>query len=530
LPEISLQRLGELTLVRQLALLVGLAAVVAVGVSVFVWSQKPGMVPLYSDLDAADAGEVRDALTSAGIKHRLSGSGGVLVPGGELHAARLKLAERGLPNSAGVGFEMIREEQGFGVSQFIENARYQRALETELVRTISEMRPVRRARVHLAIPKRSAFAREHKPASASVLLELYSGRSLQPHQIAAIANLVASSVPEMESSQVTVVDQQGRLLNEPGDDSEMAMNAGQFEYLRRVEQSYVDRIETLLRPITGPGRVSAQVAVDMDFTSSEATREAYEPDREAIRSEQVVEDRSGEAGEAGVPGAASNKPDGEAPAKATAEAAESESVRRESTRNYELDRTIEHNREPPGRIQRMSVAVLVDHIPKPNDQGEIVPAGLNDAQLAEIERLVRDAVGFDAARGDTVSVVNAPFYQAPMDDAAPSAPMWDQPAMHDWARQIFGVVVVLVLLLAVLRPMLRQLLSQPSWHDMRDVTPRDDEVGEDQLSLSGAGGSTAALGAGGGGYEQKLMLAREAVNQDAKRVAQVVKKWVNDDG
>lgn len=549
--EISLQRLSKNTLVRQLAMLVGLAAVVAVGVSVFVWSYKPGMVPLYSDMSPGDTSEVMQLLDSAGIRHELSRNGSILVTGSDLHRARLKAAEGGVSGNAGVGFETMQEDQGFGVSQFVENARYQHALETELMRTITEMRPVRRARVHLAIPKRSAFARHEKPASASVLLELYSGHSLQPQQIAAITNLVASSVPNIEAGQVTVVDQHGRLLNDPARDDGVQMSSTQFEHVRRVEDSYRDRVEALLTPVTGPGRVRAQVTVDMDFTASEQTREAYQSDPALMRSEKLVEERSGSRssrsvggaqGAGGVPGAASNQPGGASVAtagEAGSSLNDAENMRRESTRNYELDKTIEHNREPPGRIRRLSVAVLVDHVPQPGAEGKTVSAALSAGQLDEIRSLVREAVGFDEARGDKLSVVNAPFVKEVIEDGdAFSSPFWETPALQAWARQIFGLLVVVILLLAVVRPMIRQFMAQPNWHDLRDVTPRDDELGADSLSLSGAAGAAAAGTAARsaapqpapmGAFDQKLMLAREAVEQDPRRVAQVVKKWVSDD-
>ncbi|MEQ8799383.1 MAG: flagellar basal-body MS-ring/collar protein FliF [Salinisphaeraceae bacterium] len=525
----TLQDVAAQPAVRQTLLLAGLAAAVAVGLFIFFWAQKPAFVTLYGGLGSEDVAAVTQSLDTAGISHRLSAAGTVSVPAGELHTARLKLAEQGLPSGSGSGFEMMAESQGFGVSQFMENARYQHALETELVRTISAMQPVKSARIHLATPKRTAFAREREAASASVFLDLHPGRSLTDNQIAAIANLVASGVTDMAADDVTVVDQRGRLLNGGKRDSRVAMSATQFDYLRRVEDSYADRVESLLTPVTGAGRVRAEVAVDMDFSVTERTSENFEPKPEAIRSEQILEnsDNGGTNGIAGgIPGATSNQPP-EAGAEAR-DAAGTRSVRRESTRNFELDRTISHTRNASGDIQRLSVAVLVDNVPRTNAQGVTESVPLTDAEITRLESLVRDAVGFNADRGDTVSVMNAAFVSPEITDM-PAAPIWQSPALRDWGRQIMGGLLVLILLFAVLRPVLRQILSQPNFNAMRNVTPVEDELGDDRLTLSGPRAAAAAA-VSDGPYEQQLMLARQAVSNDAKRVAQVVQTWVKQDG
>src|SRR5690606_31360390 len=296
--------------------------------------------------------EATDLLRAAQIPFKLDqATGAISVPEANLHDARLKLAGSGLTESGRLGFEMMERDPGFGVSQFVENARYQHALETELVRTISTLRPVRDARVHLAIPKPSAFTRQREAASASVVLELRSGALLERNQVDAIVHLVSSSIPDLAPERVTVVDQNGRLLSSNGQDSASALSAAQFEQVRRQETSYNQRIRELLAPLTGSGRVNAEVTVDMDFSVTE------EPQK--LRSEQVSENTTAGEGPQGIPGATSNTPPGAVaeqqadgtPLPGTATAAATGTSSRSATRNFELDRTLQHTRQPAGRIR-----------------------------------------------------------------------------------------------------------------------------------------------------------------------------------
>lgn len=521
------QRLQDLPGLRQLLLLLALAGAVAAGLWAFSWSQAPAYTPLFSGLENADSAAVADALRAAQIPFRLENDGSIAVPEAQLHDARLKLAAQGLPEGARGGFEMIEGEQGFGTSQFIEGARYQHALEIELARTIGTLKPVREARVHLALPKQTAFATQRQPAGASIVLDLYPGRILDDNQIAAIVHLVSNSIPELAPERVTVVDQSGRLLTQSDPDSEAAISAQQFEQARRLEQAYVQRVVTLLEPMTGAGRVSAQVAVDMDFSESEEARESFTPDPAKIRSEQTSEQSSGananatgaNAPAAGVPGATSNTPPA---AGATAQTAQnSQSLSRTATRNFELDRTVSHTRQPGGRVKRVTAAVIIDHIAN----GEAEGRALTAEEVTKIEGLVRQAVGFDEERGDAVSVMNAPFVRAAAEQAPDDAPLWQNPVLKDGARLLAGLVIVLVLLFAVLRPALRGLLGAPS---RREHLPAE----FDALALAGAGGgvSDAVLIESGPNarerYQERLRLAREAVAQDPKKVAQVMKGWV----
>jgi len=354
--------------VRQVLLLVGVAGSVAIGIALFLWSQSPAYTQLYGDLAERDRSQVVEALRTAGIDFRLDpGTGAVMVPDARVHDARLELAANGLPEGTGMGLEMIKEPQGFGVSQFMENARYQHALETELARTIRNVRSVQEARVHLAMPKQTAFVRDREGASASVMLSLYGGRQLEPEQADAIVHLVASSVPNLMAKDVTLIDQHGRMLSSNGEGNGYALTASQFEHTRTVEQSYRERIVDLLTPLVGAGNVRAQVVADIDFTVKEETRENYDPESTVVRSETVSErQRSGGSDAAqGIPGALSNQPPeagGVAPQEGEAAAASAVNTSREATRNFEVDKTVSRVIAPTGAIRRLSVAVLIDRM------------------------------------------------------------------------------------------------------------------------------------------------------------------------
>ncbi|ROH87851.1 flagellar basal body M-ring protein FliF [Stagnimonas aquatica] len=568
----NLRSLGErvraIPGLSQLLLLTGLAAAIAAGLSLFMWSRAPGFQPLYSGLPEQDVALMADALTAAGIENRVDPDTGALtVPAAQLRAARLKLAGQGLPKAGGVGFEAIRGEQGFGVSQFIESARYQNALETELVRTISALQPVKSARVHLAIPKASAFARGRSTPSASVLVELHPGRTLTAQQVASIVHVVSSSVPELPASAVTVVDQAGDLLTDDSRDSAGALTSSQFEHVRRVEDDYTRRVQEILRPLTGSGRISAQVVADMDFTAAEQTEEQYQPNPQAIRSEQTREERDAAVAARGVPGATSNKPPEVAPPVAAAAPAASDPnspvastaptppvpaatagsgveasgpQSRSSSRNYEIDKTVRYSKQAPGRIQRLSVAVLVDYLPRPDGKGGMVPSALKPEELSRMEALVKEAVGFDAQRGDSVTVQNAPF--APTEAyVEPELPLLERPELRDVAREALGALVLLVLIIAVVRPLMRNLFGGP---DRKVLTPEQLAALAPPEVAAGVPGTLAALPGQGvpalaqgedelplpapaaSVYDQRLERARQAVREDPKRVAQVMRAWI----
>jgi flagellar M-ring protein FliF len=541
-------RLQDIPAVRQLGLLAMVAATIALGLWLFFWSQKPDFVPVQAGLDAKSTAEASELLRGARIPFKLDPATGALaVPVDQIGEARMALAAAGLPSSSGNGFESIQGDQGFGTSQFIESARYQHAQEIELARTIANLRPVREARVHLALPKPSAFTRQKEPASASVVLQLGAGSTLEQGQVNAIVHLVASSIPGLPPERVTVVDQFGRMLSNADPQSDDAIGARQFEQQRRQESVYVQRIEELLEPMIGRGRVSAKVSVDMDFAQTEEASERYGPQPAMVRSEQVSESGSALGSDTvaqGVPGSASNTPDAAADAAAApaaaAQAAASGPGSRSAVRNYEIDRTLTHTRQAPGRIRRVTAAVLVDNIAPPPSNAPGAAAApaegraLSAAEITRIETLVQQAIGFDAVRGDVVSVVNAPFARHVLDLPADGPPLWQHPRARELGRLVFGSLAVLLLIFTVLRPATRQLLSGRA----ATATALAPPAGvDDELPVSLSAPATAQVAAqsqhapaAAMNFDEKLGIARTAVSTDPKRVAQVVRDMVESDG
>lgn len=521
---------------KPLAMLIGIAAAVAAGVGVVLWSKEPTYGLLYGNLGQQDAAQVAQALESNGVPYKIDSTGAIVVPSERVHDARLKLAAQGLPEGDG-GFAVMSKDPGFGVSQFMEGARYQHALETELARTISNLQAVEGARVHLALPRQSAFVRDRRPPSASVFLQLKPGRRLESEQVTAIINLVASSIPELEADQVTVVDQQGRLLSAPDSHDELAAREKQLEIARGMEERYTQRVEELLAPLVGPGRVRAQVVADVELSTTEEAREQYRPESQIVRSEQTAEESSRNgAGPQGVPGALTNQPPspgvalppgvpatGQA-ALATGEttaAATPDNVSRQATRNYEIDRTIAYTRQPAGRLKRLTVAVLIDNLRTTAEDGTVAETALTPEQVENITRLVKDAVGFDQTRGDSVNVVNASFRgeMAPQDIQVDAIPPWERPLVRDIAKLLSGLIVLLVLVLAVLRPLVRGLLAAPR---VVHVPPPALPGAEAALSSQQMGGPQLD-------YDGQIAQARSLVSQDPARVAQVVRTWVGKD-
>jgi flagellar M-ring protein FliF len=503
---------AALPAVRQIGLLVGVALSIALGIVIVLWARGPSYSLLYSQLSDRDAGDVVQALQTANIPYRLEGSA-VQVPAAQVHEARLKLASQGLPHGTGRGLELIEESNTFGVSELMEGARYQHMLETELARTIASLQPVENARVHLAIPKQSVFVRDRRPASASVMVQLYPGRTLEETQVAAVVHLVASSVPELEAGQVTVVDQQGRLLTMPESSQDMELSAQQFDYVRRVEGDYARRIEDLLTPLVGMDRVRATVTVDMDFTVAEETRETFNPEKPAIRSEQTSNEQhtGGDGMAAGIPGALSNQP----PAGGTATPPPVQTAQ-QATRNYEVDRTVAHVRQPTGMIRKVNAAIVIDNWQRPAAKGKFESVPLSEDELARFTALARGAVGFDQSRGDSVNVVNAPFHT---EEAAPieALPWYEHPLLRDLLKQGLGALLVIGVLLVLVRPIVRGLLQAPAPapalpHRAAAFLQAPAAELPPQVSV-----------------QQRMAVARSVASEDPRRVAHVVKTWMSGD-
>ena len=566
-----LENLAEMSVLRQLGLLVGLAASVAIGFAVVLWSQQPDYRPLYGSLNGMDASQVVDTLTTSGIDYTIEpNSGALLVKADDLARARMRLAAAGVaPTDNSVGFEILDREQSLGTSQFMEATRYRRGLEGELARTVASLNNVKAARVHLAMPKASVFVRDERKPSASVLVELYPGRALEPSQVMAIVNLVATSVPELDKGQVTVVDQKGNLLSDQQELSELSMAGKQFDYTRRMETLFTQRVHNILQPVLGTGRYKAEVSADVDFSSVESTSEMFNPDQPALRSEQQVnEQRQSSLPPQGVPGALSNQPPGPAaaPQQAAGAAAPAGPIaagqplvdangqqimdpvtgqpmlapypadkREQSTRNFELDRSISYTRQQQGRLRRLSVAVVVDdqlRVDPATGESSRVPWTTDD--LARFTRLVQDSVGFDASRGDSVSVINTAF-TASQGEEIPDIPFYTQPWFWDIVKQVLGVLFILVLVFGVLRPVLNNItgggrgkeLAGSGDVELGSMAGLDGELSDDRASLGGP--QSIMLPSPSEGYDAQLNAIKSLVAEDPGRVAQVVKEWINAD-
>ncbi|WP_028877536.1 flagellar basal-body MS-ring/collar protein FliF [Teredinibacter turnerae] len=538
---------NNLNLIRQAGLMVGLAASVAIGFAVVLWSQGEDYKPLYGSLDRLDSAEVGQVLDFNDIPYKIDGStGALLVPVDKLQKARILLAENGIQGDKTIGFELLDQEQPLGTSQFMEATRYRRSLEGELARTIASINSVRSARVHLAIPKRSVFVRDGREPSASVFLDLYPGRPIKPKQIAGIANLVAASIPELDSTNVTIVDQKGNLMEVAPEDEKLVQASQHLDYTRKVEDDIVLRIRRLLTPIIGDANFKTEVAADLDFTEMEQAAETFNPDLPAIRSEQTSEEqRIGAGGPGGIPGALTNQPpaDGAAPEVAVpggggdGQTPPQQSQSR-ATRNYELDRTVSYTKHQKGRLRRLTVAVVVDDKVQRNaETGEATRVPWTEAELERLAILVRDAVGFSAARGDSVNVLNEPFV-AQLDFDSGDLPIWKEDWFLSLAKQLAGFLIIVALILGLMRPVLKSLAGAgaktKAEEEAKELEALQaagidsfDSLSDETVTLTG--GDALALPSPEETYEQQLNAVKGLVAEDPGRVAQVIKRWINEE-
>lgn len=538
---------NKLSIVRQIGLMVGLAASVAIGFAVVLWSQKAEQRVLFSNLTFADANQIIEQLRLYNVPHEFDADGrAILVPDEYVHQARLKLAAEGYTSDKTVGFEILDQEQSLGTSQFMETARYRRGLEGELARTIASMTSVRNARVHLAIPKDTVFIRDTRKPTASVFLELFSGRKLERDQVASIANLVASSIPALDVKDVTVVDQKGRLLNIRDKDVDVVLAAKQLEYTRSIEDTLLNRVNSILQPVVGVGRFRAEVSADVDFTSVEQTDELYNPDLPALRSEQTMdESRVGNGTSAGVPGALSNQPPGPSSVPEVvsgsgvlaAGGSAPGSSRKQATRNFELDRTISYTRHQQGRLRRLTVAVVVDDLQSINAaSGEAARTPWDQNELERLRILVQDAVGFSAYRGDSVNVVNTPFVvDAPV--VTEEIAIWQQDWVWDLVKQVMAAIFVLVLVFGILRPILRNLATAGTAGNVAGLGAAGEVAAElEGLESGDFSAESVSFGSDDGllptpneSFDYQLNAIRSMVAEDPAKVAQAVKQWVKED-
>jgi flagellar M-ring protein FliF len=542
------QRLAEMPIQKKMMMSGGIAMAIALLVGLTLWSRAPDYEVLFSNISDKDGGAIVAMLQQQNVPHKFSEGGhAILVPSQHVHDTRLKLAAQGLPRGGSVGFELM-ENQKLGQSQFSEQVTYQRALEGELAQTIGTLAAVNSARVHLAIPKQSAFLRDDQKPSASVVLGLLGGRTLTPEQVGGIVHLVASSVPQLAPSSVSVLDQNGNLLSnkqEPGDGS--TLNPTQLKYVHEVEAATIRRIEAMLEPIMGRGNYRVQTAADIDFSHTEQTAETYKPNptpQAAIRSQQMSESISNQPAAGGVPGALANQPPAPATAPVTDPAAPGTpaaagqgvpiNTRKDSTTNYELDKTVQHVRQPTGQIRRLSVAVLVAQKVETDAKGVAKPTPLSEVEMQRINALTREAMGFSEARGDTLNVSAAPFTE--VREELVETPIWKDPEMTGLAGELVKYLLVAgvaaYLLFGVLRPLVRNLTAPVEQDDepaVREVT-----LDEDGRPIGIAGGAAAQLELSPEAraqleFENKLGAARTMAKDDPKAIAEVIKHWVSGD-
>jgi flagellar M-ring protein FliF len=536
---------NKLSLMRQLGLMVGLAASIAIGFAIVLWSKAPDQRVLFSNLSFADANQVIEQLKLYNIPYNFEADGrAILVPEASVSQARLQLAADGISFDKTVGFEILDNTDSLGSSQFMENARFRRGIEGELARTISSLVAVRHARVHLGIPKDSVFVRERKTPTASVFVELFSGRKLDDDQVAAIANLVASSITSLTEKNVTVVDQRGRMLNSREGNKDLLLAGKQLDYSQKIEQNLLENVTDILLPVLGQGRFRAQVSAEIDFTAVEQTEELYNSDLPALRSEQTLdENRVGTKPAEGVPGALTNQPPGPNAVPEIADGGEAGggatpgSSRQQATKNYELDRSISYIKQQMGRVNRLTVAVVIDDLQVAGAEGSVESRPWAEADIERIRVLVKSAVGYSAQRGDVVSVVNSPFVaEIPIIDE--EIPFYMQPFVWDIAKQLGAALFLLLMVFGILRPILKNLVASGTHPAGAGLGAAGEIAAElEGLSAEDISDDTVTFGGRDDGllptpnesFDYQVNSVKSMIAEDPARVAQAVKQWVKED-
>ena len=521
---------------NKLMLVAGIAAVIAVMVVFWLWSQQPDYRVLFANYSDKDGGAIVAELEKMNVPYKFSDSGtAILVPAAQVHQARLKLAADGLPKGGNVGFELL-ENQKFGVSQFVEQVNFQRALEGELERSVQSISAVEGAKIHLAIPKATVFVRDQQKPTASVLLNLRAGRNLDPQQVAAVVHLVASSVPDLPIANVTVVDQNGSLLSDISKkEGANNLDATQIKYIDDMQQSIVKRVESIIAPIVGAKNVRAESSVEIDFSTIEQAAETYKPNQKpedtAIRSMQNSESQTADGGAAnGVPGALSNQPPSNATAPIVAEgapagAAGAEAVpvnsQKNTTTNFEVDKTVRYTQQAMGGIKRLNVAVVVNNMQVVDKKGSVTYRPLSDAEKKQINDLAMQAMGFNKERGDSLTVVNSSFAENPVEKLA-EVPMWKNPEVIEYAKDalrfLVGIIVLMMIYKRALKPMLNKLTTPT-----QQLLPAPESQQEDAVVSIGNQQSRNAAPP----YEQNLLAAKQMAKENPRVVASVVANWTN---
>lgn len=550
-PELpTLFGIAQTPVTRNIILGIGAAITIAIMISIWLWSQQPEYRVLFSNFNDRDGGAIVASLQQLNVPYKYSdGGSAILVPAEQVHDARLKLASQGLPKGGNVGFELM-ENQKMGTSQFLEQVNFQRALEGELARTIQSVSAVQAARVHLAIPKPSLFVREQQKPTASVLLNLYPGRTLDQQQVSAILHLVASGIPELSVKNVAIIDQNGNLLSDPNKAGNgNILDPTQLKYVQDIQQNIVKRIESIISPIVGAQNVRAEATADIDFSKSEQAAETYRPntppEAATIRSQQTSESLNKGGNASGIPGALTNQPPVPATAPlvasgtAASEAASS-IIQKDSTTNFEVDKTIRYTQQPMGGVKRLSVAVVINYKTEFDKNGKPVSKPLSDVEKNQITDLVKEAMGFNKERGDTLNVVNSPF-AAPAQENVPDLPLWKQPDAIQTAKVLGKYLLVgavlLYLFFGYLKPMLYRIMGKPVTKEEKmklaemermEKAEEEEETEDDSvvdISEEGNAAGTKQLTT----YEINLDMAKQLASSDPKIVANVIKAWVSNE-
>ena len=532
----QISSLSQLHIVRQLTFMIILAAAIALGTAVVMWSREPDFSTLYVSMSPQDTAEITSVLEQSGVAYKINSLSGVIsVPSSELERVRLQLASQGLPRSTSLGYEILSQDQSLNTSNFMEQARFNHALEEELVHTIRFIRSVRDARVHLSIPQQTSFLRSSKKPSASVMLNLMDGQAPGSTQLAGIVHLVASSVAGLDPENVSIIDQNGNLLSQKSE-SEYEQSAEHLRIIRNIEQDYTDKIIDILSPVVGHDNIRAQVSADIDFTSVETTAESFNPDTIAVRSEQIQEESSLDNNQA-EPGALTATPPNVNPVNGEQVQEGAGQSRINTTRNYEVDHSVSHTRMAPGTISRLSVAVLVDlaatttgAVDGQAPDAAAVPGVAEDQRIQRLTQLVRDSIGFNAARGDSVNIINERFSPVEEIEFDTTSPIWEEAWVQSLAKQGLASVVVLLLIFFVLRPAMKMSVSNQSSLPSRAALPKGQTAKSGELMSSSEGDAKPQVeNLPVSEYDQNLQLAQDLVANEPMRAARMIKEWVASD-
>ena len=533
-------RFAALPARTRLGFVLGLAALAALLVVLALGTRSGDYKVLYANLSDQDGGLIIDKLAQMNVPYRhAEGGSAILVPADRVYDLRMKLGSAGLPKSSVVGYELL-DKTPFGQTQGQERVSFQRAREGELVRSISALDWVKAARVHLALPNQNGFFREQQKPSAAVVLTLHPGRTLDRTQIAGIVHLVSSSVPELHPKAVSVIDGSGTLLS--GEDDRLAaqgLDAKQLQYLQQVESSHLKRVMELLEPVVGRDNLRATVTADIDFAQSESTSEEYKPNQgaapaavRALRTEESTQ--PGGALATGIPGAATNQPPAPptapingavVPLQAAQGGAGAANGRREAETRFEIDRTVRVTRSATGTVRRLNAAVVVNHRHSVDAKGKAVSTPLTPEELDKLTALVQQGIGFNAERGDSVRVVNAPFHS----EAPPKieeVPLWQQPWLQDLLRAAAAPAALallgLVLVFTTVRPALRALLAPLAPPAPSRGGQLDTVVADAQMLPSGTPPALEAPR-----NDERLQAARTLAKQNPVAVANIMRNWVS---